>query len=124
MYTALHNIILYVMQKHMQTTKISKRTTLYSRKKYVNYHTIHIHIYIIYHIQCHMSNVKYTLCIHIQPPITHGQFYYYITRLQGEHTGRGYNNHHPASNKINIRRSVTQNNAAARKKKDSSTTVS
>jgi hypothetical protein len=67
MYTALHNIIyIYVMQKHMQTTKISKRTTLYSRKKYVNYHTIHIHIYIIYHIQCHigapicqMSNIHY-----------------------------------------------------------------
>ena len=111
MYTALHNIIyIYVMQKHMQTTKISKRTTLYSRNKYVNYLYIYISIsYIIYNII-----YTYTLCIHIQPPITHGQFYYYITRLQGEHTGRGYNNHHPASNKINIRRSVTQNSNAVR----------
>ena len=45
MYTALHNIIyIYVMQKHMQTTKISKRTTLYSRNKYVNYLCIYISI--------------------------------------------------------------------------------
>ena len=39
------------MQKHMQTTKISKRTTLYSRNKYVNYLYIYISIsYIIYSI--------------------------------------------------------------------------
>ena len=83
----------------------------------------------------------HTLCIHIQPPITHGQFYYCITRPQGEHTGRGYNNHHPASNKINIRRSgynnhhpdsnkinilrsVTQNNAAVRNVNGNSATLS
>jgi len=36
------------------------------------------------------------------------------TRPQCENTGCGNNNHHPASNNINIRRSVTQNSNAVR----------